>query len=77
MKDARRQMDEANATISTAVSMLRAVKPTLLDPTLFNSAERRATAVFLTPIYRAALDFIQAYDTAVASATAALEKVQE
>jgi len=88
---ARQQLDEANVAISTAIVLLNGVKPTLeqfmaeaqrmdsvgpiIDPTLFNSPERRATEAILKPIYKAALDFIQAHEMAVAVAKGALEKV--
>ncbi|QZN99758.1 hypothetical protein [Chenggangzhangella methanolivorans] len=47
----------------------------ILDPTLFNSSERRATEQILTPIYRAAQTFLETYDRQSASARQALAKV--
>lgn len=89
---ARQQLDEANVAISTVAMMLNAVKPTLeqfmdearhmdnvghiLNPTLFNSSERRAAEAILKPIYKAALDFLRAHEIAIAAAKGALEKVQ-
>ena len=44
----------------------------ILDPTLWNSSERRVTEALLTPVYRAASDLIETYD----GSKAALEKVK-
>jgi hypothetical protein len=91
-EEAKRALDELNSAIGTAAVVIRMHKETLdryfaeqstfdtiapiFDPTLWNSSERRATEAILTPIYRAALDFITAHDTATARAEDALAKVR-
>ena len=80
-----------NLTLSCAVQLLREHVATIdqffeekrsmenvgsiLDPTLFNSSERRATEALLAPVYRAARDFVATYDAQVARALEALAKV--
>ncbi|MDK1386329.1 hypothetical protein QN224_13015 [Sinorhizobium sp. 8-89] len=91
MVDARAQLEEANAAITTAALLLGTSRETfeqfmresermdsvgaILDPTLFMSSERRATEALLKPLYRAALDFLNTHDRAIGEARAALNKV--
>ena len=91
-EEARRRLDALNSTIHTAVLLIAAERETLeqffaeardmdnvghiLDPTLFNSSERRATQAILTPIYTAALDLVRAYEGQVEAAAAAVAKVK-
>lgn len=71
-----------NLTVAFAVQMLRGHVATIdqffeekrsmdsvgpiLDPTLFNSSERRAAEALLAPVYRAARDLVATYDEQVA-----------
>lgn len=91
-EEARRKLDELNACIATSVQLIEANQETLdaffaesasmasvgpiLDPTLFNSSERRATEAILTPIYRVARDLVVAYHGQAEVAQAALAKVR-
>jgi len=91
-EEARRRLDQLNAAISTAVMLIRAERDTLdrffveqqsmdsigpiLDPTLFNSTERRTTEAILTPIYKAARHLADAYDLQLAASRSALAKVK-
>lgn len=90
-EEARAKLDELNVAIATAALLIEAEEDTLtrffeeaesmasvgpiLDPTLFNSSERRATEAILTPIYRTARDFLAAYRLQTKAARAALDKV--
>ncbi|TIN76727.1 hypothetical protein [Mesorhizobium sp.] len=90
--DARQQLEETNAAITTAALLLGAVKPTLeqfmresrdmdnfghiTDPTLWMKPERRATEALLKPLYQAALDFLRTHDKQIAEAKATLEKAR-
>ncbi|OWV94239.1 hypothetical protein ATY81_12365 [Rhizobium sp. R72] len=89
--EARASLDTLNTTIGTAVLLLRQQQDTIeqfmresrdmdsvghvLDPTLFNSSERRATEAILKPIYAAAVNLIETYDRQIAQAATALRKV--
>ncbi|MDI7864334.1 hypothetical protein MRS76_20555 [Rhizobiaceae bacterium n13] len=91
MADPRRQIEEANAIISTVALLLGGSRETfeqfmlesermdsvgaILNPTLFMSSERRATEALLKPLYRAALDFLRTHDRVIGEARAALDKV--
>lgn len=48
----------------------------IIDPTLFNSAERRATDAILRPLVVAARDYLHAYEMIVGSAADALARVK-
>ena len=90
-EEAKARLEALNQTIATAVTLIRSEVPTLdqffaeaqhmdsvghiLDPTLFNDSERRATAALLTPVYTAARDLVRIYDHQVAEAKSALRKV--
>lgn len=90
--EAKAALDGALMSIGAAREMIRAVEPTLaqfmveaqrmesvgpiLDPTLFNSSERRATEAMLKPFFEMALAFVQRHDQQMAIVKAALEKVQ-
>lgn len=91
-EEARAKLDALNTAIHTAVLLVAGERETLerffaeslsmdivgpiLDPTLFNSGERRATQAILTPIYRAALDLVRAYEGQISAAAAAVAKVK-
>ena len=91
-EEARRRLHALNATIKMAVELIRMEKETLdayfeerrrmdsigpiLDPTLWNSSERRATEAVLTPVYRAASDLLATYDDTAKRGKEALEKVR-
>lgn len=79
------------ATLSTAALLIKAEAETIelylneadrmnsvgaiLDPTLFMSSERRAADAIMSPIVRAARDYLRAYEMATAAGRSALEKV--
>lgn len=81
-----------NAAIATAAMVIDGEKETLdrffteqrsfdsvgpiLDPTLWNNSERRATEALLTPIYRAAREFVRAYNAQAELARRALDEVK-
>jgi hypothetical protein len=89
-EEARDRLNELNAAIGLAAELIRANADVLdqffaekasmdsvgpiLDPTLFNSSERRAIEAVLEPVYEAARDFVRAYDVQIAAARAALAK---
>lgn len=78
--------------LATCHHLLEGIRPTLeafmeesrrmdnighiLDPTLFNSPERRATEALLKPVFKAGLDFLRTYDVQAAVGRDALEKVK-
>lgn len=90
--EAKDRLNALNSSIATAVLLIRAEAETLerffeekrhmesvgpiLDPTLFNSSERRATEALLSPVYEAALDLVRVYDAQILRAKAALEQVR-
>lgn len=85
------KLEGAAHAISTAVLLLRMEQPTfeaflkecrdmesfgpIFDPTLYNKSERRAVSAVLEPLFRAAVDFVKAYDAHIAKAKGALAKV--
>ncbi|WP_127144091.1 hypothetical protein [Pelagibacterium montanilacus] len=89
--EAAERLQALNLAISTAVTLIRSEQETLdqffaesanmdsvgpiLDPTLFNSAERQTTEAIFKPIYASARQLIEVFDRQVADAQAALEKV--
>lgn len=91
--EARKSLDEANIAISTDASLIRAQMPVIerflresrnidnfghiVDPTLFNSSERRAADAILKPIYEAARQFLLIHQFQVDKATKALAEVTE
>lgn len=91
-EEAKQRLHALNAAIATAVAVIKMEKATLdaffeeqrsmdsvgpiLDPTLWNSSERRVTEALLTPVYRAASDLVETYDGTVERSKAALEKVK-
>lgn len=92
MNRGRQQLEEATAVLATCRHLLDGIRPTLetfmeesrhmdnighiLDPTLFNSPERRAAEALLKPIFKSGLDFLRTYDAQTSAGKAALEKVQ-
>lgn len=48
----------------------------IIDPTLFNSSERRATDAIIRPLVVAARDYLHAYETIVGAAADALGRVK-
>jgi hypothetical protein len=86
------KLQGAAQAISTAVMVLRMEDKTIkdflkecrdmenfghvLDPTLYNKSERRAVSALLEPLFKAAVDFIVAYDTHIIRAQAALDKAK-
>lgn len=90
-EETRMRLDELNSTLATCALLIKSHQEVLdqffdeaehmasvgpiLDPTLFNSSERRATEALLTPIYKAARDFVLTYDEQIAKAKTALGKV--
>lgn len=48
----------------------------IVDPTLFNKEERRATDAIMAPMYRSAAAFVQTFDIQMAAAQDALSKVK-
>jgi len=92
MSDARERLQSAAQTVSVAVNLLKVERKTLdkflaesrdmesfgaiVDPTLYRDPERKAVSALMVPLFQAAVDFIKAYDTQVARAKAAPEKVQ-
>ena len=91
-EEARAKLDALNAVISTAVMLIAGERETLdqfiaeqesmnsvgplLDPTLFNSSERRTVEAIVTPIYSAARELVRAYEAQICKAAAALQKVK-
>lgn len=91
MRDVRRELESANAAITTAAMLLGAERDLferflkeerdmenfghIVDPTLWKDPERRAVSALLEPLYRAALDFLAVHDRQIAAAKSALEKV--
>jgi hypothetical protein len=90
--DAKARLLAASQAVSTAVMVLQMEKPTMeaflkeardmdnfgyiVNPTLANDSERRAVSAMLEPLFKAALDFLTAYDTQLARSKDALAKVQ-
>jgi hypothetical protein len=91
MPDPRRELESANAAITTAAMLLSAERDLferflkeardmenfghIVNPTLYRDPERRAMSALLAPLYKAALDFLAVHDRQIAEAKAALEKV--
>ena len=91
-EEARQALHAANMAIAAAVQLIRAERDALerffeekakmdsvgpiLDPTLFNSSERRAVEALLSPTYRAALDLVATYDRQLDAGRDALTKVK-
>lgn len=91
--EARAALQETAAAIGTAATLIRAQQAVLarymseaahfdsvgpiLDPTLFNSSERRAVDAIMRPIFSAGLEFLRAYDASVDASKAALAKVSK
>lgn len=91
MPDARSELESANAAITTAAMVLAAHRDLferflkevcdmdnfghIVNPTLYRDSERLAMSALLTPLYRAALDFLAVHDRQIAAAKVALEKV--
>jgi hypothetical protein len=91
-QEAIARLDALNRAVATAAVLIEAERETLeqffveqermasagsvLDPTLFNSSERRAVEATVGPIYRAARDFANAYRHQLGRAADALAKVQ-
>jgi hypothetical protein len=91
-EQARAALDDPLKSIGVAREIIRAVEPTLarfmvearrmesvgpiLDPTLFNSSERRATEAMVKPFFEMALAFVERHDRQMETVKAALEKVQ-
>jgi hypothetical protein len=85
------KLEGAAHAISTAAMLLRKEEPTIkdflkecrdmenfghvLDPTLYNKSERRAVSALMEPLFKAAVDFLTAYDIHLSQARAALDKV--
>lgn len=90
--EAKAKLEELNAAISTAVLLIKSQGDTLtqffhesrqmdsvgpiLDPTLFNSSERRATEALLKPVYEAVQRFVDTYDRQIEAAQSALARVR-
>lgn len=90
-QNAKEQLNSAAATIGVAAEIIRVNKPLIerylaeaermdsvgpiLDPTLFNSSERRAVDAIMRPLFKASRDFLNTYDATVGAATQALAKV--
>lgn len=91
MSDARERLEAANAAIAMAAHLLQPHRALfdefmreswlmesvglVVDPTLYKSPERRATADVLEPVYRGAIDFLNTYERQTARLREALEKV--
>lgn len=91
MGDPKERLAAANAAISAAGMLIAAELATveaflaecermesigpILVPSLFMSAERRATEALLQPLYLAARDFHRVYAAQLQAAAAALEAV--
>lgn len=91
-EEAQERLHALNAAIATAVVLIKSEAKTLeqffaeaehmasvspiLDPTLFNSSERRAAEALLTPIYKAARDLVRAYEEQQAKGLEALQRVR-
>src|SRR5436190_18354894 len=89
--DALAKLEALNQAICTAVFVIKSEQETLdrffveqsrmesvgpiLDPTLFNNSERRATEALLSPISDAARNIIRIYDMQSARAADALQAV--
>lgn len=92
-QEAKEALDRLNATIALAAGMIEGEQETLarffaeqrdfdtiapiLDSTRWNSTERRVVEALLTPIYKAAQDFLTAYSTGKMRAEEALAKVSD
>ncbi|MGE0426229.1 MAG: hypothetical protein AB7O88_28475 [Reyranellaceae bacterium] len=90
--EAAEHLAAANTAIATAVMLIRCEIDTInrffeekehmasigpiIDPTLFNSSERRAMEALLSPVYEAARDLVGAYDRQNALARDTLAKVR-
>lgn len=90
--EAKEALDGALMSIGAARELIRSVEPTLtrfmveaqrmesvdpiLNPTLFNSSERRATEAMVKPFFEMAMVFVQRHDQQMAIVKAALEKVR-
>lgn len=90
-EEAEEALCRLNAAIATAVLVINGEKEVLdrffaeqrsfdtiapiLDPTLWNSSERRATEALLSPIYKAAKNLIVIYDAQTSRAAKALAEV--
>ncbi len=90
-EEAKEALSTAIATIGVAAEIIRSQEALIrqylgeaermdsvgpiIDPTLFNSSERRATDALLRPIFQGASDFLRIYDERVASGKAALVTV--
>lgn len=91
-EEAKAALDDALRSTGAAREMIRSVEPTLarfmvearrmesigpiLDPSLFNSSERRATEAMVKPFFEMALSFVERHDRQMETVKAALEKVQ-
>jgi hypothetical protein len=90
--EAKAALDEALTSIGAAREIIRAVEPTLrrfmeearrmdsigpiLNPTLFNSSERRATEAMVKPFFEMALAFVDQHQRQMNAVKAALAKVR-
>ncbi len=86
------KLEGAAHAVSTAVMVLRMEEKTIkdflkecrdmenfghvLDPTLYNKSERRAVSALMEPLFKCALDFIEAYDIHIVRAQTALDKAK-
>ncbi|TAM97287.1 MAG: hypothetical protein EPN45_19495 [Rhizobiaceae bacterium] len=90
--EAKARLNALNIAIATAVQFIDQERDTIdrffeekasmesigpiLDPTLFNSTERRETEDLLAPVYMAAREFVDTYNRQAALARDALAKVR-
>ena len=91
MREPSEKLQSAAQAISTAVIVLKMEQPTfeamieecrdmedfghIVNPTLYNSSERKAVSALLEPLFKSAIAFIAAYEAHIAQARAALAKV--
>lgn len=91
-EEAKAALDEALRSIGAAREIIRVVEPTLrrfmeesrrmdsvgpiLNPTMFNSSERRATEAMVKPFFAMALTFVDQHQRQMETVKAALEKVR-
>lgn len=92
MSEAAQKLIAAGQAVSTAVMILRMELPTMeaflregraienfghiVDPTLYRDSERRAASSVVTPLFEAAVAFVNAHDDQIARSRAALERVK-
>ncbi len=91
MTTPKQQLMEATAVLATCRQFMESIRPTMeafmeesrhmesfgpiVDPTLFNSSERRAAEALIKPIFESGLAFLRTYDVQTSAGKAALEKV--